>query len=212
MAADRKATGGDLRSDALRNRENILSAALELFAARGIDVPMAAVARRAGVGTATLYRRFPTRDALVVEAFTDQVSACADVVERALLDPDPWRGFATAVERITAMQVADRGFSAAVVHAHPQTEALEERRVQAENTIDRLVRRAKAAGVVRPDLHRTDLTLVLMAVDGVRAETPEKTAVAVRRLVAHLLESFRSGPAPHPAMPPPAPIGLSPFG
>lgn len=50
-----------------------------------------------------------------------------------------------------------------------------------------------------------------MAVDGVRAETPEKTAAAARRLVAHLLESFRAGAAPRTPPPPPAPIGLSPF-
>ncbi|WP_308013647.1 TetR family transcriptional regulator [Streptomyces beigongshangae] len=61
-----------LRSDALNNRESILDAARALFSADGLTVPMREVARRAGVGPATLYRHFPTKHMLVAEAFTDQ--------------------------------------------------------------------------------------------------------------------------------------------
>lgn len=79
-----------LRADARRNRERVIRAAAEAFAMHGIDVPMATIARRAGLGTATLYRRFPARDDLVREVFADQVTACIDVVERARVDPAPW--------------------------------------------------------------------------------------------------------------------------
>ncbi|MFL1379623.1 TetR/AcrR family transcriptional regulator [Nocardiopsis protaetiae] len=202
--------GPALRADAARNRERILRAAREAFAAHGIDVPMAAIARRAGVGTATLYRRFPTRDDLVSEAFTDQASACADVIDHAQADPDPWRGFAAALHRIAAMQVADRGFGAAFLRGAALSPELEERRAQAEEGFARLIRRAKQAGALRADFDRTDLTLVLMAVGGIRADTPEAALAAARRLVGHLLRSFHTAPGPDtgPPLPPPAPVGL----
>ncbi|MDQ3787939.1 MAG: TetR/AcrR family transcriptional regulator, partial [Actinomycetota bacterium] len=107
------AASSRLRADARLNRDRILDAARQAFAARGLDVPMAAIARRAGVGVATLYRRFPTREALITAVFGDQLTHCLSVVDDALADPDPWRGFCSAIERVCAMQVADRGFSAA---------------------------------------------------------------------------------------------------
>ncbi|MGW9350636.1 DNA-binding transcriptional regulator, AcrR family [Nocardiopsis flavescens] len=197
-----------LRTDALRNRERILLAARDAFASHGIDVPMATIARRAGVGTATLYRRFPTRDALVAEAFSDQASACADTVDHALADPDPWRGFASTLYRVAAMQVADRGFGAAFLRNAALSPELEERRIRAEEGIARLIRRAQESGALRTDFHRTDLTLVLMAVEGIRADTPQAAGAAARRLVAHLLRSFRADAAAAPPLPPPAPVGL----
>ena len=71
-----------LRSDARDNRELILDAARRAFAAEGLDVPMREIARRAGVGPGTLYRRFPTKEMLVTEAFTDEMCACHAIVER----------------------------------------------------------------------------------------------------------------------------------
>lgn len=84
----------NLRSDAQDNRDRILAVAREAFAAEGLDVPMRALARRAGVGPATLYRRFPTKEALVVEVFAEQMAACTAAVDAGLADPDPWRGSA----------------------------------------------------------------------------------------------------------------------
>uniref|UniRef100_UPI0012925D24 TetR/AcrR family transcriptional regulator n=1 Tax=Streptomyces sp. E5N91 TaxID=1851996 RepID=UPI0012925D24 len=75
-----------LRADARRNRERVLEAAREVFSARGVDAPMSAVARRAGVGVATLYRRFPTRSSLVAAAFDDQLTVCAAAFDEALAD------------------------------------------------------------------------------------------------------------------------------
>src|SRR5690349_1268544 len=72
-----------LRADALDNRERILDAARALFAAEGLDVPMGEIARRAGVGPATLYRRFPTKQTLIAEAFADEMRACHAIVDDA---------------------------------------------------------------------------------------------------------------------------------
>src|ERR1044072_205262 len=93
MGESSRIAGQDrLRADALRNRRRILEAARVVFAEHGIDAPMATVARRAGVGVATLYRRFPTRDALVRAAFGHQMDTCGRALTEALADPDPWRG------------------------------------------------------------------------------------------------------------------------
>jgi AcrR family transcriptional regulator len=189
------APGGDapgLRADALHNRHRIVEAARAAFAERGIDVPMSAIARRAGVGVATLYRRFPTRESLVTEVFADQLTACASLVDDGLADPDPWRGFCSVVERVCAMQAADRGFTGAFLTTFPGAVPFEEKRERAERGLTELVRRAKAAGRLRPDFAIADLTLLFLANCGAASGPPEEAAASSRRLVAYLLQSFES--------------------
>ncbi|GAA3166085.1 TetR/AcrR family transcriptional regulator [Nonomuraea roseoviolacea] len=191
-----------LRADARHNRARILEAAREAFATRGLDVPMAAIARRAGVGVATLYRRFPSRETLITEVFGDELAACASVVDEALADPDPWRGFCSAIEKVCAMQVADLGFTEAFLTAFPDAIDYERTRVRAERGFAEVVRRAKAAGRLRADFDLADLTLLLKANCGVAAGAREAAEAGSRRLVAYLLQSFR---AEHAAPLPPAP-------
>ncbi|MBB5781404.1 TetR/AcrR family transcriptional regulator [Nonomuraea jabiensis] len=193
----------DLRADARHNRVRILEAAREAFATRGLDVPMAAIARRAGVGVATLYRRFPSRESLIIEVFGDELATCASVVDEALADPDPWRGFCSAIETVCAMQVADRGFTEAFLTAFPGAIDYERARVRAEQGFAKVVRRAKAAGQLRADFDLADLTLLLKANCGVATGPSEVAAAGSRRLVAYLLQSFRAQHAdPLPPAPP----------
>src|SRR5437879_13627884 len=84
-----------LRVDAERNRAALLDAARELFAEQGLDAPLEEIALRAGVGIATLYRRFPTRAQLVAAALVDKVTQYAEAAQQALAVPDPWAGFAS---------------------------------------------------------------------------------------------------------------------
>ncbi|MFY1634162.1 TetR/AcrR family transcriptional regulator [Solwaraspora sp. WMMB335] len=118
-AQTRSPAEAGLRADARQNRDRIVDVARELFAERGLDVPMAAIARHARVGVATLYRRFPTKESLVTEVFAAQFQACVSVIDDALADPDPWHGFCAAIEKVCAMQAADRGFGAAFIAAFP---------------------------------------------------------------------------------------------
>ncbi|MGJ6966660.1 TetR/AcrR family transcriptional regulator [Streptosporangium sp. G11] len=195
-----------LRADALHNRNRILAAAREAFATLGLGVPMAAIARRAGVGMATLYRRFPTREALITEVFADQLTTCVSVVDDALADPDPWHGFRTVIEKVCAMQAVDRGFTAAFLTAFPDAVDYERERVRAEHGFAELTRRAKDTGRLRADFDHADLTLLLMANSGIVAESTEAALAASRRLVAYLLQSFQ---ADHAApLPPAPPLGL----
>src|SRR5215210_4923332 len=100
---DRSAAGSGLRADAERNRERVLSAAREVFAEQGLDASTNEIARRAGVGVATLFRRFPTRDDLVGATFADKMRAYAAAIDDALADPDPWQGFRDFIERVCQM-------------------------------------------------------------------------------------------------------------
>src|SRR3954454_3456682 len=101
----------DLRADAARNRAAIVETARSVFAEHGLGAPLDDIARRAGTGNATLYRRFPTRGDLIAAVFADQMSAHLDAVETALADPDPWHAFASYIEAVTAMQARDLGIA-----------------------------------------------------------------------------------------------------
>src|ERR1700712_1315559 len=82
-----------LRVDAERNREKVVEAARAVFAEQGLDASTNEIARRAGVGVATLCRRFPTRDELVAAAFAEKMTAYREAIDQALGDPDSWHGF-----------------------------------------------------------------------------------------------------------------------
>lgn len=199
-----------LRADARRNRERVLAAARAVFAERGIDAPMATVARRAGVGVATLYRHFPTRDALVQGAFEEQMDTCSQALVDALAAPDPWQGFQQLVETVCDLQRKERGFPAAFLATVPDSTAEHaQARKQAEHGIRTLVRRAQAAGSLRPDFHPSDLGVILLAHCGLVDSLPDDTE-ASRRLVAYLLQSFRADAAREP-LPPPTTLTLDRF-
>ncbi|MFI1728041.1 TetR/AcrR family transcriptional regulator [Streptomyces acidicola] len=198
------------RADARHNRGRILETGRALFAARGLDVPMAAVARHAGVAVATLYRHFPTREALITTVFADQLAACTTVVDDALAEPDPWDGFRLVIEKMCVMNALDRGFSAAFLTAFPDATDFEREHVRAERGFATLVQRAKDTGRLRADFERSDLSLLLMANNGITAGSTEAAVAASRRLAALLLHSFRADLADRTApLPPPARLAPS---
>jgi AcrR family transcriptional regulator len=90
--AGRRTPCRPLRRDAERNRQKILSAAAEVIAERGLDATLDDVARQAGVGVGTVYRRFPGKEALAEALFDERLGTLAAIAEHALADPDPWAG------------------------------------------------------------------------------------------------------------------------
>ncbi|MFE2359155.1 TetR/AcrR family transcriptional regulator [Streptomyces parvulus] len=194
-----------LRTDARRNRERLLEAAREVFAARGVDAPMSAVARRAGVGVATLYRRFPTRSALVSAAFAEQLTVCAAAFEEALADPDPGHGLYVLLERVCTTLVTDRGFDTVFMAGFPGALDHTEERARAEERLAHLVDRARAAGQLREDFDAADIPLLLMAVNGLAGQPPEVALPGARRLLAYLFQAFQAHPPARPGPLPPGP-------
>jgi AcrR family transcriptional regulator len=184
------ADGTGLRADAERNRERILDAARELFAEHGLDASTNEVARRAGVGVATLFRRFPTRDDLVGAVFADKMHAYAAAVDVALANPDPWHGFCAYIEAMCAMQAEDRGFADVLILTFPTAKALEAERNKSAEALGELIKRAKATGKLRADFEHQDVPLILMANAGVVTATRNAAPDAWRRIVGYLIQSF----------------------
>ena len=195
-----------LRSDARDNRVRILAVARAAFAAEGLDVPIREIARRAGVGVATVYRHFPTKEELFAEAFAEPMALCSAVVEEGLAAADPWQGFCLVIEKLMEVHALDRGFSRAFTSPLPDYFAADRDRTL--RLLLRLIRHAREAGDLRPDFVLEDLILAMMANEGIRAGSPALRVAASRRFAALMIQSFRANPVPAP-LPPAVRLPLS---
>ncbi|MFB6720987.1 TetR/AcrR family transcriptional regulator [Kribbella sp. NPDC056345] len=181
-----------LRADAADNRERIVEAAYRLFAAEGMTVTMREIARQAGVGPATLYRHFPTKQDLAVEVFAEQVRICHQVVDDGLAEPDPWTGFCQVIERICEQNAQSRGFTEAFLATYPELADLRTHREHTLGVVAELAKRAKKSGQLRADFTLDDLILMLSAHRSIPGRTPQIRRTASRRFAALTIEAFRA--------------------
>ncbi len=193
-----------LRVDAERNRERIVAAARDAFCEHGLDVPVDEIARRAGVGVGTLYRRYPNREELIAAAFEAKMASYGDAVRKALADPDPWSAFCGYVKDVCAMQAGDRGFTDVLTMTFPAAKRFEAERDRAFADFVLLIDRAKEAGKLRADFVPEDMPLFLMANAGVLVATGDAAPESWHRLVGYLLQAC-AATAAQPLPPPPAP-------
>jgi AcrR family transcriptional regulator len=149
-----------LRADAERNRQRLLAAAKELFKTRGLDVTLDDVARHAGVGTGTAYRRFPNKDALIDALMTDRIAEIGQIARECLDEPDPWIGLTSFFHRALALQAADRGLKEVLFTPGRGRERSNHARRQIAPVVTKLVGRALDAGVVRSDMATTDVAVI----------------------------------------------------
>lgn len=192
-----------LRADAKLNRDRILAAAAELFAERGLSVPLEEIAARAGVGVATLYRRFPTRADLAAAAFERNISGYTEAVDRALANEQAWDGFRTLVFELCELQASDAGLRDLLTTAFPASSAVEQRTNETVQKVKALIGRAQAEGSLRPDVVVADIVVMLMANAGVLRTTGAAAPDAWRRFAALMVDAFRARPgAPLPPAPP----------
>jgi AcrR family transcriptional regulator len=191
-----------LRADAARNRAVILAVARDVFAEQGLEAPLEVIAARAGVGIATLYRRFPTREKLVAAALVEKVTQYAQAAEQALEVPDPWAGFAGFVQRICELQACDRGLGDLLSMTLSAGEQIEELRRTANENVITLIERAKASGTLRDDFVGEDLLLLLIATAAVMQVTRADAPDAWRRFVVLALDAFRCQDSPGLPEPP----------
>jgi AcrR family transcriptional regulator len=180
-----------LRADAQDNRDRVLDAARSLFSEHGLDVPMRVIARRAEVGPATLYRRFPTKQTLIDEAFADELRSCRRIVESGCADLDPWRGFRSVIERLSVLNVRNQGFVDAFMSANPDAAMFSNHREALLRQLAGLAERAKHSGGLRHDFVINDLVLVLLAARGLSSTLPGTREAAARRFGALAIDAFR---------------------
>ena len=146
-----------LRADAERNRRKVLAAAHAVFAARGLDAGVDEIARAAGVGMGTLYRRFPTKEALVEAVVEDRFAAIAGELREVGGLDDPWEAFAACATRLACRIAEDRGFFQVVSQSVATMRRAREQRDDLLAVLRPVVERAQAAGVLRADVSAEDV-------------------------------------------------------
>ena len=188
-----------LRRDAERNRLRILAAAAEAFAAGGLAVTMDEIARRAGVGVGTVYRRFPDKEQLIDALFEQRIGELVAVAEEARAHSDAWAGLVHFFERVVALQASDRGLKEVVLSSAHGRDRVARARSQIAPVVDELVARAKAEGELRPDIAGPDLGLVQFMVGALADLTREVDPDQWRRFLTVVLDGLRTrrdGPTP----------------
>lgn len=194
-----------LRRDAERNRQRILRAASEVFTERGLEVSLDEVARHAGVGVGTVYRRFRTKEDLVEALFVDRIEEVAALAEKAAQDPDPWSGLASFMAEAADLLAGDLGLRQIMMFATYGGDKVWYARQRNAPLVTLLVERAQTAGQLRSDLRPTDIPFILFvlaeAAQFARRVSPE----IWRRYLALILDGLRPeregvSPLPVPAM------------
>jgi AcrR family transcriptional regulator len=194
-----------LRRDAERNRQRILAAAGELFAERGLAVTLDDIARHAGVGVGTVYRRYPDKELLIDALFEERLRALCGAAEAALELDDPWDGLVLFFERGGELQARDRGLKELIAdHAHGG-ECLIRARDRLRVLVTELFDRAKAAGVVRPDAEALDTPMIFMMLGPLMERAHDVDPDLWRRYLGLVLDGLRpcaTTPLPRPALRP----------
>lgn len=154
-----------LRADAQRNRERILTAARELFARQGPQTQMEEVAAHAGVGLATLYRRFPTKEALVTAMVKERFESFAAIARAAEDLEDPLEALSAIMRGHIEAAEADAAFQLAMMQLSDfRWEGIEDDLAQVDASVTRTMERAKSAGEIRDDLTFADYTMLMGAI------------------------------------------------
>ncbi|MGR6919697.1 TetR/AcrR family transcriptional regulator [[Actinomadura] parvosata] len=184
------------RADATRNREQLLAVATRLFASAETEPSMRAIAAAAGVGIATLYRHFPTREALVDAVYRDQVSRLTTGARELLTQLDPPAALRRWMDLFGEWIATKNGMlgtlltmieSGEIAHAHTRTELL--------GAIDDLLQAGRASAQLRTDVPAEDIAAALIGIFTV-AGSPEHEAMAAR-LLDLLMAGLRPCGHPH---------------
>jgi AcrR family transcriptional regulator len=192
-----------LRADARRNRERLLAAACSAFAEHGFDVGVAEIARRAGVGTGTFFRHFPTKLDLEVAVVLERKDAMRALLTEALAEPDPWTAFELALTRSVELMARDRCIGQAAspeLLADPRIQAMH---VEMSDGLEQLLSRGRAAGVIRPDIRPEDLVVLMTTVISTMERFGQRGGDLWRRYLGVVLDGLRAaGAAPLAPGPP----------
>ena len=184
-------TDRPLRADAARNAERIVRAAREIYAEFGPDAPMDAIARRAGVGERTLYRRFPTKGELARAVIDDSIAEnLSPVIERARRNRNPLRGLTDLIEAAIALGAREHN----VLTVARKEGSLTDVSTKLDETLADLTRRAQQAGLVRADLVADDLPRIIAMLNSVLT-TMDPASDGWRRYVLLMLDAI-STPTP----------------
>ncbi|MGM1065464.1 TetR/AcrR family transcriptional regulator [Saccharothrix sp. Mg75] len=189
-----------LRRDAERNRQLLLRTALALMAREGLGVPYEKIAREAGTGTGTVYRRFPERSALVDALFAEHVDAVVDLARRASLVEDPWEGLTWFMTRQFELEAGNRGLGELLRGGGQASDLVVRGRARITPLVARLVDRAIAAGQLSAGVVPGDFVAVHLmvgaVVDAARGVDPDLWRRALTVALAGLRHAELPGTPP----------------
>ncbi len=194
-------TGRRLRKDAEANRQRLLAAASELFAERGLEVTLNDIARHAGVGVGTAYRRFANKEEVIDALFQQRLDEVITLAGHALEDPDPWHGLVTFLEQSLRMQREDRGLKDLVSRPDLGRHRMNESRDRIAPLIEEMVARARDQGTLRPDFEGTDAIFIQVALAAVMDSTRSAAPDLYRRYLAIFLDGLRADRGPLTGLP-----------
>ncbi len=182
-----------MRADALRNREKVLEAARAAFATEGQDAQMPDIAKRAGVGVGTVYRHFPTKEALVEALVRDHFSRIADIAEAvAASEGEPWDRLVMLAEICGERCASDRGLAAAVAGSREMLGVIagQESRLRAATT--RLLDDGRAAGQVRADATVEDVSMLMCSLANIADMENSRPDFSWRRYLEVAFDGMRA--------------------
>jgi AcrR family transcriptional regulator len=183
-----------LRADAERNRVRVLRAAAAVIARDGVNVGVDAIAREAGVGVGTIYRRFASKDDLVRAILAQHVEDTLAQLAQATAVDDPWEALAAAMHVLAGRFAQDQGLLDAVAAAGSRL-VLVEVRSRLIAALEPVLARAREAGVVREDVAVTDLTPLASMVTRLSASMRAADPRIWERFLAVVLDGLRPGSA-----------------
>jgi len=180
-----------MRADAQKNRQRILEAAAEVFAAKGVSVPIDLVAERAGVGVGTLYRHFPTKEALFESIVVEKIDDLIAAARLAADDPDPERALFNFVDLLATECAMKHDLFDALESAGVDVKSQCHESVMAlQAAVDRLLERGVAEGAVRDDVDAEKVIgLVIGTCYGMRRMGAD--AATARQLIAIFCDGLR---------------------
>lgn len=184
-------TGRRLRRDAERNRQRILAAADEVFTEQGLDATLDEVARAAGVGIGTVYRRFPDKEALVSALFRDRIDTMVTVAEQACAADDPWQGLVGYLEFAGATMAGDLGLRQLMMFGTYDRDQVCYARERMLPVITRLVERAQASGDLRADFRASDVKMIAFMVASIAEYASPVMPGIWRRYLGLLIDGLR---------------------
>lgn len=188
------------RADQQRNRQALLDAARELFAERGLDVPLDDIAKRSGLSNPTLYRHFPDRRSLIIEVVIGNLERQENALASALSRDRGWTGLTEFLDWLFTQQVNEVDHLAAL-RAIPagQNEQVDGLRERTLSGFEELVRRAKAQGDMRTDRWAEDIFLFLFLNEQLARLADTPAPEASRRLLRLALDTLAADGARRPA-------------
>lgn len=187
---DRSGTGK--RVDTVQNRKRILEAAYEVFAESGVDAQMTDIAEAAGLGVGTLYRNFPSKEALVNALIGKRLRQAVHGAEAAVAHPDAWEALVEMMKWITNQQLENRVLSQFFAGRIGGSKELQADSMAVHSLISDLVERAKQEGHLRQDVGTSDIRMIMMSICSIATRDDPLTHRMIWRLLEIMLDGLKT--------------------